>query len=587
MEEAIWNAEEGVWEGGKPPSCEIPNPLYIFGYGSLLWKPGDLMGQFSSFGCLLKGYQRIFAQRSTDHRGTPNFPGFVLTLIENSYFNINNDKNELYGKVWLIPDIGEIKTNELIDELDYRERGGYHRHIIDVKLLQSTPHHKEGDIIKAIVYSGSTDNPNFWYISQKDVRNQVADIISAANGPSGPNASYLINLYKWFKDNNIKDDYLEKLSLDVLRRLGPWRNQLFHSIKYNDNTNCLINNILIDNKFLIIIKDLCGWGSNEFGQIGVIDNNKLLKNVPERIHFTNDNDIQQDELQENYNNASINNTIINNNHDINFLVLSAGAVSGCLDITNQRLYLWGSSWIHSQDVYCDINGENNNGFVNHRIVDFSPLISVLEGINGAAMGHDHILLLLSNGNVIEIRDKSSMKVDSIPINRTNEVAKCVKLSAGIRRSAVITSNGRLYSYTDNIDLNFGGDHPSYWQMVDGLTIIDVSCGNKFTVFIDSIGRIWSFGSNKHLALGRTIANPTISSNKKKVTEIDCIPSLVTSLESNIIWQRVRYIILLYYLTKFLIFIKMSTQIFIGYMWLVTYCCTWYQIRWVSCIYSLG
>lgn len=528
MEEAVWNAEEGVWEGNKPPSCEIPKPLYIFGYGSLLWRPGDLMDQFLSFGCLLKGYQRIFAQRSCDHRGTPNFPGFVLTLIENSFFNINNDINELYGKVWLIPDIDEIKTKELIDELDFRERGGYHRHIIDVKLLQSTPYHKEGDIIKAIVYSGSVDNPNFWYISQKDVRNQVADIIAAANGPSGPNASYLINLYKWFKDNNIKDDYLEKLSLDVLRRLGPWRSQLFHPIKYNNNSNFMVTNLLINNNFLIKIKDLFGWGSNEFGQIGIIDNNKIIKNIPERIHFVKNNDIQQENLHDN-----------NNYDENNFIVLSAGAVSACLDMSNQRLYLWGSSWIHSQDLYRDINDKNSNGIIYHRLLNLSPMISVLEGINGAATGHDHILLLLSNGSIIEIRDKSNMKVDSIPIMINDESIKCVKLCAGLRRSAIITSNGRLYSYSDNIDLNFGGDHPSYWQMEDGLTIIDVSCGNKFTVFIDSIGRIWSFGSNKHQALGRSIINPFVSSDKNKlITDIDCIPSLVTSLESNIIWQRV-------------------------------------------------
>lgn len=131
-----WDSLKGVWIGDKAISDEIlPSPLYLFGYGSLLWRPGDLLNDFKSYSCLCNGWQRIFAQRSSDHRGSTEFPGFVCTLVEasfldshissNSYTDLNNKSEiECFGLVWMIP---EDRVEATIKELDYRERGGYHR----------------------------------------------------------------------------------------------------------------------------------------------------------------------------------------------------------------------------------------------------------------------------------------------------------------------------------------------------------------------------------------------------------------------------------------------------------------------------
>ena len=57
-----WNAVSGVWEGGLPCNTEekFENPLYIFGYGSLIWRPGDLLKEFPSYGCKCIGWQRRY-----------------------------------------------------------------------------------------------------------------------------------------------------------------------------------------------------------------------------------------------------------------------------------------------------------------------------------------------------------------------------------------------------------------------------------------------------------------------------------------------------------------------------------------------
>lgn len=75
-----WNAQAGVWEGDRAAgSVDIPSPLWIFGYGSLCWRADFPAAE--SFVGRVQGWRRFFAQSSADHRGTPESPGLVATLI--------------------------------------------------------------------------------------------------------------------------------------------------------------------------------------------------------------------------------------------------------------------------------------------------------------------------------------------------------------------------------------------------------------------------------------------------------------------------------------------------------------------------
>lgn len=214
---------QGVWRGNKAfasaDAADLPDPLVIFGYGSLCWKPGGALEGLETFPCLLRGWTRLFAQRSTDHRGTPASPGLVVTLLRHEAlqelpgFDAVTVPNEVVGMAYQVP---ADRRKEVLAELDFREKGGYSRALVEVESLE------DGRLVPALVYSATTANPHFWWgdDGQGFDLGRAAHIINSSVGPSGPNIEYFDQLCSFFHAMGRPDPHLEALERHVARLQG-------------------------------------------------------------------------------------------------------------------------------------------------------------------------------------------------------------------------------------------------------------------------------------------------------------------------------------------------------------------------------
>ncbi|KAI9282629.1 ChaC-like protein [Sporodiniella umbellata] len=193
-----------------PMSTQSSEGIWVFGYGSLIWKP-PIHYESKQIG-YIKNYVRRFWQHSEDHRGTPEKPGRVVTLIPfDEWKNIESTEGHdtvTWGVAFKIPSDDAEATRAY---LDHREKNGYTVHTVDVYSL-------ENDAIPAVknalVYIGTTDNEAYVGPAPSD---QIAQQIYSTYGPSGWNAEYLLNLAEALREISpgVKDDHVFELETKV------------------------------------------------------------------------------------------------------------------------------------------------------------------------------------------------------------------------------------------------------------------------------------------------------------------------------------------------------------------------------------
>ncbi|CAG8779700.1 5965_t:CDS:2 [Gigaspora margarita] len=160
---------------------------WVFGYGSLIWKPPPVYEERTPG--FIKGHVRRFWQHSTDHRGTVESPGRVVTLIPVEEWKLMEDYHDHKdGITWGVAyKINEKDVEKIKEYLDYREKCGYTIHYADVYQLG----HDEPIVKNAVVYIATTKNES--YIGPASLESMALQIHQSV-GPSGPNNEYLFNL---------------------------------------------------------------------------------------------------------------------------------------------------------------------------------------------------------------------------------------------------------------------------------------------------------------------------------------------------------------------------------------------------------
>lgn len=174
------------------------SPTWVFGYGSLIWRQD--FPYLEARRASIRGWERRFWQGSHDHRGVPENPGRVVTLIE-------SPSAECRGRAFLV-------EPEVFGHLDHREKNGYLRHDVTI-------HFSDGRE-PGVVYIAATGNHA--YLGDAPVADIAAQIRHAA-GPSGSNADYLRQLARALRQLGVDDPHVFELErlLDqrVPRTLRP------------------------------------------------------------------------------------------------------------------------------------------------------------------------------------------------------------------------------------------------------------------------------------------------------------------------------------------------------------------------------
>ena len=176
---------------------DTPHDLWVFGYGSLMWRPGFAYEEARH--ARLTGYRRCFCIYSVHHRGTTERPGMVLGLDRGGACE---------GIAYRVagPDVAQT-----VSYLRAREQvnGVYRETHVPVALIEG-PRRE----VQALTYIVERAHPS--YAGQLPLALQ-ARLIRAGSGLSGNNLDYLISTLRHLDELGIRERELERL----LAVIGP------------------------------------------------------------------------------------------------------------------------------------------------------------------------------------------------------------------------------------------------------------------------------------------------------------------------------------------------------------------------------
>ncbi len=174
--------------------------LWIFGYGSLLWKPGFLYVERRL--ATLHGYHRAFCMYSVHYRGSATHPGLVLALEKRV-------DAECQGVGF------RVAAEMAVETLVYLRK----RELISAAYLEETHEilFQDGGRARAVCY---VINQNHAQYAGGLSLGLQAEIIQKSTGSAGTNAAYLENTAVHLEKLGIVDHDIVALD-EMIKRAGP------------------------------------------------------------------------------------------------------------------------------------------------------------------------------------------------------------------------------------------------------------------------------------------------------------------------------------------------------------------------------
>ncbi|CAI9724471.1 putative glutathione-specific gamma-glutamylcyclotransferase 2 [Octopus vulgaris] len=183
---------------------EKTDSLWVFGYGSLTWKPNicyrkKLIGY-------IKGFKRTFWQGNMYQRGTKEKPGRVATLVESKNKQVWGVAFEVCGKENIQDALSHLETRET-------KLGGY-------RCIETQFHPRDtfdNQTINVICYTATSNNSQ--YLGPCDT-DQMAEQIIWASGTCGTNSEYVLKLAQFIRDYipEDEDEHLFDLEGKILEK---------------------------------------------------------------------------------------------------------------------------------------------------------------------------------------------------------------------------------------------------------------------------------------------------------------------------------------------------------------------------------
>ena len=185
-----------------PHPADVPRPLWVFGYGSLIWQPDFPVAEMRL--ARAAGWSRSFCMWSIHHRGTVEHPGLVLALDRASGSFCD-------GVALRAAPGSEAETLAMLRERELVS-SAYLEEWLDLELRDGG-----GGQIRALAYVMDRAHPQ--YTGHLSAEEQAA-IIAAASGGRGPNRDYLYATSARLNELGIADADLSRLALQVRELQG-------------------------------------------------------------------------------------------------------------------------------------------------------------------------------------------------------------------------------------------------------------------------------------------------------------------------------------------------------------------------------